>query len=775
MTANSQPRDIASSAPSSSTYHPPPNSRRKTNYNFAASQFTTPNITSSSSSPHTFYKTLPRYAPTPLTSLPSLAQDVGVAAVYIKDESQRFGLPAFKILGASWAAHRALCTRLNIPITSTPSDVREGAKQGKGGFMLVAATEGNHGRAVARVADMLGLQARILVPKHVGDDAETVSLIRDEGAEVIVTDFDYDSTVLLAKDISERLGNGILVQDTAFEGYGEIPEWIVEGYSTMLSEIDTQLDGTSPDLIVRPVGVGSLAQAVISYSKRYGRNTRVLAVEPDTAACLCTSLSNGTSTPVRTSNTIMAGMNCGTLYMTAWPILKAGVDVSVTVSDIEAHEAVQKLLSLGVEAGPCGAATLAGLRYAVSTDLNLKPDSIIVLLYTEGARAYATPLDATISDPVTLARALVRIDSTNPGLSKSGGAGETAIAEYITAWLSHRNIETHWLESTRGRPSVVGIVRGIGGGKALMLNGHTDTVTTAGYEGNPLSGDIYCGKIYGRGIIDMKAGIAAALVALARAKETNLRGDVIFAGVADEENLSLGTEEILAAGWTADGAIVMEPTMLDIVLSHKGFVWFKVNIYSRAAHGSQFDIGIDAICKAGYFLVELDKYSKSISAGKRDQWLKTGSVHASLIQGGEEPSSYPAMCSITIERRTVPGKAEETTLQELRSILEHLTDTVPEFKYDILTTFVRPAFQIAEEHPLVRSVISAAGGTLGRNVKLKGERFWADTALLMEAGIPALLFGPDGEGLHGTNEWVTIESVTKLADAIGRVIEEFCA
>ncbi|KAH6714622.1 tryptophan synthase beta subunit-like PLP-dependent enzyme [Leptodontidium sp. MPI-SDFR-AT-0119] len=589
MTANSQPRDIASSDPSS-------------------------------------------YAPTPLTSLPSLAQDFGVAAVYLKDESQRF--------------------------------VREGAKQRKDGIMLVAATEGNHGRAVARIACMLGLQARILVPKYVGDDAETVSLIRNEGAEVVVTDFDYDRT------------------DTAFDGYDEIPEWIVEGYSTMLSEIDRELEGKPPDLIVTLVGVGSLAQAIISYSKRSGRNTRVLAVEPDTAACLWTSLSNGTSTPVKTSSTIMASMNCGTLSTTAWPILKAGVDVSVTVSDIEAHQVVQKLFSLGVEAGPCGAATLAGLQYAASTDLNLTLESIIVLLSIEGARAYTAPLDVTISDPVTLAQALVRIDSTNLGLSKSGGAGETAIAEYITAWLSHRGIETHWLESTRGRPSVVGIIRGIGGGKALMLNGHIDTVTTAGYEGNPLSGVIHGGKIYGRGILDMKAGIAAALIALVAAKEANLRGDIIFAGVADEENLSLGTEEILAAGWTADGAIVMEPTMLDIVLSHKGFVWFKVDIYGRVAYGSLFDIGIDAICKAGYFLVELDKYNKSILDGKRDY----------LIQGGEEPSSYPAMCTVTIERRTVPGEAEETTLQELRSILERLTNTVPEFTYDIHTTFVRPAF-----------------------------------------------------------------------------------
>ncbi|KAH8649685.1 tryptophan synthase beta subunit-like PLP-dependent enzyme [Tricladium varicosporioides] len=721
-----------------------------------------------------FHTKSPLYHPTPLISLPKIAEEVGVREVFVKDESERCGLPSFKILGASWATHCAIAAYTKLPVTSEFQALANAAQAME--IVLVAATDGNHGRAVARIAALLNIKARILVPR--GVDMTTIEMIRGEGADVIVTDIDYDATVLLAKTLSEEIEAGILIQDTAFKGYEEIPQWIVDGYSTMMVEIDTQLDGRSLDLVVLPVGVGSLAQAVVAHSKTSGRGTRVLSVEPDTAACLWRNLTDGFPAPAQTRNTVMAGMNCGKVSTNAWPSLKSGIDASVTISDIESHEAVEDLLTMGVKAGPCGAATLAALRFAASLgleSLNLNKDSTVVLLSTEGPREYIKPLDARISDPVALTQALVRIESTNPGLSKAGGVGERQIADYIAAWLEHRNIETYWLEKTQGRPSVVGIVRGSGGGKSIMFNGHLDTVTTIGYSGDPLSGNIKDGSLYGRGCFDMKAGLAAALVTLAQAKKAGLRGDVIFTGVADEENLSAGTEELLKQGWTADGAIVLEPTCLQIVTAHKGFVWLEVDIHGRAAHGSRYDLGVDAICKAGHFLVELDKYSQEVLRREPNPELGTGSVHASLIQGGEEPSSYPAKCTITIERRTVPGETSTSITEEIKKILDQLAAGVADFKYEIRVTFSRSPFHIEKNHAFVACVVKNIEKALGKTAKFHGEKIWADSALLTDKGIPSMLFGVDGEGAHAATESVTIESIEQVTQSLVNIVDDFCA
>jgi acetylornithine deacetylase/succinyl-diaminopimelate desuccinylase-like protein len=217
--------------------------------------------------------------------------------------------------------------------------------------------------------------------------------------------------------------------------------------------------------------------------------------------------------------------------------------------------------------------------------MGLKQDSVVVLLCTEGKREYDIPQDVSVEDPASLTQTLVRINSANPSLGL--GPGEVEIARYITAWLEHRDIESHWIAVTEGRPSVVGVVRGSGaaGGRSLMFNGHIDTVTLAGYDGDPLSGSIRDGKIYGRGTADMKGGIAAAMIALSNIKGRGLglRGDVIFTGVADEEAESIGTEQVLRAGWRSDAAIVNEPTGLDIIHAHKGFVWLEVDIHGLAA------------------------------------------------------------------------------------------------------------------------------------------------------------------------------------------------
>lgn len=546
----------------------------------------------------------------------------------------------------------------------------------------------------------------------------------------------------------------------------------------MLHEIDEQLGaGHTKDLVVAPVGVGSFAQAVVSHYKAPGRETRVLAVEPDTAACLWKSLKCGVLTPTNTTHTIMSGLDCGTVSSTAWPLLKAGVDASVTISDFEAHTSKEFLGLQGISAGPCGAAGLAALRRLSSEDmlaLGLGKSSTVVLLCTEGSRVYEEPVPVSIQDPVSLAQVLVQINSANPDGAATPGPGETQIARYIAAWLEHRDIETHWIEPVAGRPSIVGIARGSGTGKSLMLNGHIDTVTLSGYDGDALSGKIEDGKLYGRGAADMKSGVAAALIALARAKEEQLKGDVIFTGVADEENFSIGTENVLEAGWRADGAIVCEPTDQDLVVGHKGFVWLEVDIHGVAAHGSQPSAGIDAISRAGYFLVRLDKLSQQFNAGSDGTLLGPPSVHASMIQGGEEPASYPAKCTITLEWRSVPGESPESIRDRIEGLLQDVAESIEGFSYETRVTFSRPPFMISDEHPFVSICKQKIEETVHQHKELATRPFWTDCALLAAKGIPTVLYGPKGEGLHAKTEWADVGSIRSVADSLFSVAQAFC-
>lgn len=544
----------------------------------------------------------------------------------------------------------------------------------------------------------------------------------------------------------------------------------------MMSEIQQQIDGNI-DLVVAPVGVGSLAQAVVSHFKRPGSSTSVMTVEPDTAACLYKSLQRGELTSIETSSTIMTGLDCGTPSSIAWPLLQASIDTSCTISDYEAHEASLHLQNAGISAGPCGASGLAALRQLTESDklkLGLGKESVIVLLCTEGTRKYQVPRCVSVDDPVELTQVLVQINSASPTLGSVTGPGETAIAKFITSWLEHRSIETHWIEPIHGRPSVIGISRGSGRGKSLMFNGHVDTVTLEGYDGDPLSGVIENGKLYGRGSADMKSGLAAAMVALARAKQLSLRGDVMLAAVADEEDASIGTEQVLRAGWRADAALVSEPTNEDIFNSHQGFVWLEVRVHGIASHGSRPDLGIDAISKAGHFLVELDRYAKTLLSGPEHPEVGHPSVHASIIKGGEETSSYPAECTITLERRTVPGETPDSVRREVEELLQIVHQKISDFQYDVKVTFHRAPFQLPADHQFTRLVTDIVSTTIGRDASLVGGPFWTDCALLHEAGIPCLLWGPKGEGLHSKLEWVDIDSIRTVSDGLVSVAASFC-
>ncbi|MFU8875075.1 ArgE/DapE family deacylase [Micromonospora sp. SL4-19] len=378
-----------------------------------------------------------------------------------------------------------------------------------------------------------------------------------------------------------------------------------------------------------------------------------------------------------------------------------------------------------------------------------------------------------IDDPRHLLARLIAIDSVNPDLVP-GGAGETAIADFCGEWLAARGFDVHRLEERPGRPSIVAIARGTGGGRSLMLNGHLDTVSIADYDGDPLDPQIRDGKMFGRGAFDMKGGIAAMMVAAARAARSPLRGDVILACVADEEHGSFGTDEVLES-FTADAAIVTEPSQLEVTLAHKGFAWFDVEIEGRAAHGSRPELGIDAITRAGHFLVALEDLGQRLTRGPAHPLLGTGTVHASVIHGGQEPSTYPAHCRITLERRTVPGESPDSVERELTAVLDRLAATVPDFRYRLTRGLHREPFEADPEAPVVRTLTHHAEKALGHPPVVRAEPFWTDCALLDRAGIPCLLFGVSGAGAHAATEYVDLVSLDRLTDILTSTIADFCS
>ncbi|MEV7192384.1 diaminopropionate ammonia-lyase [Streptomyces sp. NPDC093510] len=343
-----------------------------------------------------FHASLPGYAPTPLHELPALATAFGVSRVFVKDESSRLGLPAFKALGASWAIDRILARHAN----STPQAT--GARP----LRLVTATDGNHGRAVARTAGQLGLRAHVFVPD--GVHCAAAAAIEAEGAEVTVVAGSYDVAVRAAK-AAAGAPDTVLVQDMAWDGYEEIPSLIVGGYETLFAEVDDQLDAAgvrSPSMVAVPVGVGSLAQAAVTHY-RGGPPAQsspdptppappaLLSVEPVGAACVLESLLAGRLTSVPTGVTAMAGLNCGTPSALAWPVLRDGLDAAVAVTDADALSAMRGLTDLGVPSGPCGAASSAGVRAALTgagsgerrAALGIGPEATVALISTEGAAA----------------------------------------------------------------------------------------------------------------------------------------------------------------------------------------------------------------------------------------------------------------------------------------------------------------------------------------------------------------------------------------------------
>jgi acetylornithine deacetylase/succinyl-diaminopimelate desuccinylase-like protein len=367
---------------------------------------------------------------------------------------------------------------------------------------------------------------------------------------------------------------------------------------------------------------------------------------------------------------------------------------------------------------------------------------------------------------VDLASALVAIDSVNPDLVP-GGAGEGEIAAFVAGWLDRAGLEVEVVESREGRPSVIGIARGTGGGRTLLLNGHLDTVSVDGMD-EPFSPRVADGRLHGRGAYDMKAAVAAAMSAATAAARSRLRGDVIVAAVADEELASVGTSDVLRRV-TADAAIVGEPTELQLAIAHKGFAGFRIETRGRAAHGSRPDLGVDAIVKTGPILVELGAVDERVRAAQRHALLGTGSLHASVIEGGQEYSSYPARCVVTGERRTLPGETVATVERELAGVLARARAQDPSLDASLEMLVSREPFEIDRGHELVRAVAAAAGAD-----DVVGVPYWADSALVAAAGTPTVLFGPAGAGAHEPVEWVDLASVERCREVYLAVARAIC-
>jgi acetylornithine deacetylase len=386
--------------------------------------------------------------------------------------------------------------------------------------------------------------------------------------------------------------------------------------------------------------------------------------------------------------------------------------------------------------------------------------------------SYFSPLVSDLGDDVTgLLERLVAIDSVNPSLVP-GGAGESEIARFIASWADEAGLDARVLEATPGRPSVLVRASGSGGGRALLLCGHIDTVGVEGMAA-PHAPRADGERLYGRGAYDMKAGVAAALIACRSAAGLDLAGDVVVAAVADEEHASIGVREALES-LTADGAIVTEPTEMELATAHKGFVWLEVEVTGQAAHGSRPHLGVDAIVKSGPILTGIGELDGRLRE-REHPLLGAGSVHASLIEGGLELSTYPDRCTTGLERRTLPGETGADAEREIADLLEVCRTEDPALVAASRTLLVREPFEIASDDPFVGLVSDAAAGVRGSAPPISGASYWADAAFIAAAGIPTVLFGPGGDGAHAVEEWVSVPDTIASAEVLTAVASAFCA
>ncbi len=366
-------------------------------------------------------------------------------------------------------------------------------------------------------------------------------------------------------------------------------------------------------------------------------------------------------------------------------------------------------------------------------------------------------------DAIALTRELIRIDSRNPGLVP-GGPGEAAVASSLAAVLEGWGMRVEVREAAPGRPCVIARM-GSGSGRSLMFNGHLDVVDVIGMRHEPFAAIEQDDRLYGRGSADMKAGVAAMCAATARAAG-QLGGEIVIAAVCDEEDRSIGTRALVDWGIRADAAIVTEPTRLAIAPSHRGFVWLQIAVQGRAAHGSRYDLGIDAIRHAALLLAELDSLEERELAERTHPLLGHASLHASRIEGGSGWSTYPDRCLLQVERRTVPGESATAVEAEIAAACERVRSRRPAFQANVTVAFAQNPSDVAPEAPIVREMACAVAA-IGDEVRIEGLSAWTDAAILNEAGIPAICYGPGDIALaHSDVEWVPIPDIERCTESL---------
>jgi acetylornithine deacetylase len=382
---------------------------------------------------------------------------------------------------------------------------------------------------------------------------------------------------------------------------------------------------------------------------------------------------------------------------------------------------------------------------------------------------------------VGLAVELVRTDSVNPGLVP-GAAGEAAVAELLAGRLEHSGfaVELVAAPGMAGRPSLIARREGTGGGRSLLLNGHLDTVGVAGMA-EPFAGHVTGERLLGRGACDMKAGVAAMVVAAAEAATaTGMAGDVVLALVADEENASIGTEAVLdvLGGHLPDACLVGEPTWLDLVVAHRGYAVMRVEFTGKAAHSSQAALGVNALSHLGRLISAVEEHDAGLAAGAAHPVAGTGSMMTTVAGGGTSPFVLPDEAFAVVERRTVPGQTAASALAEVESILSRMRAADSSVQAEASLLLSREAWEFDETSAagaaLSGTLAEALSARLGRRPAQAGAPYWMESALWQSAGVPTVVCGPAGGGMHAAGEWVDLAQVRAYADALTDTIRAFC-
>jgi acetylornithine deacetylase len=379
-------------------------------------------------------------------------------------------------------------------------------------------------------------------------------------------------------------------------------------------------------------------------------------------------------------------------------------------------------------------------------------------------------------DGAALARELVRVDSRNPSLVANAPGEQAAarlLADVLTAW----GLDAQLQEAAPGRPNVVATLRGrgagAGGSRSLMFNGHIDVVGTEGMSHSPFDAFERDGRIYGRGSSDMKGGVAAMCAAAAQLRG-ELKGDLVVAAVVDEEWQSLGARALIASGVRADAAVVTEPTRLSIMPAHRGFVWVEVRVHGRAAHGSRWDLGVDAIRHAGLLLAELDRLDAEDLPRRTHPLLGRPSLHAASIEGGTGLSTYPDRCIVRIERRTIPGESVDAVRREIDDACARVGNRRPAFHAEVDVLFSQPPSDVEPSAPIIRALDDSLRSH-GLSPALAGMSAWTDAALFNAAGIPAICFGPGDMSLaHAAEEYIEVFEIQRATEVLVSLARSWC-